>query len=73
MGTDGSGEGFFEMSHPLNSGDVNDFSLSVGDVLGICIRYFDDGTASTSSTWPEGCVLASEEQGLYHEITIVSP
>jgi len=66
----GSGAGFFEISHPLGSGDFQDFNVWSGAVLGICIRYFDDGVATTSTTWPEGCVLTVNEQTLYHEIAI---
>lgn len=73
VGTNEAGEGFFEMAHPLNSGDVHDFSVSAGDVLGLCIRYFENGTATSTSVWPLGCVFAVNDQTLYQEITVVSP
>lgn len=56
---------FFEASHPLNSGDPNDFSLSAGDTIGFCLIYFKDGMAITDSTYPTSCNLVMNEQLLY--------
>src|SRR2546422_9832153 len=50
----GSGDGqynYFEMSHPLNSGDKgHDISLKPGDTFGLLLRYDDDGRIG--SFWP---------------------
>ncbi|MEM1551770.1 MAG: carboxypeptidase-like regulatory domain-containing protein [Candidatus Bathyarchaeia archaeon] len=43
-----SGDGvynYFEYIHPLNSmDDDHDFSLEIGDVIGFCVAYADNGT-----------------------------
>ena len=63
----------FELMHPLSSGDAFDFSLSAGDTAGFCLRYFDDGTAtSTTTNFPSGCSLAVNAQALYVEFTIAT-
>lgn len=64
---------FHEMSHPLNSGDAEDFALALGDVVGFCVRYFDDDTAISDSHYPTDCQLEVNEQTLYAEIMIVAP
>src|SRR2546425_314219 len=50
----GSGDGhynYFEISHPLNSGDKgHDISLKPGDTFGLLVRYDDDGRIG--SFWP---------------------
>src|SRR2546426_11343413 len=50
----GSGDGhynYFEISHPLNSGDKgHDISLKPEDTFGLLVRYDDDGRIG--SFWP---------------------
>jgi hypothetical protein len=46
------GANFFEISHPLNSGDPYDFSLSEGDIVGFCLSYFNDGPCTGESVYP---------------------
>jgi len=78
--TDGAGavQGFggfnvFEMMHPLASGDPFDFNLSAGDTAGFCLRYFDDGVASSATTnYPVGCSLASNQQSLYVDFVVAT-
>ncbi len=56
--TDGAGAGtgdgqynYFEISHPLHSGDLkHDFSLKPGDPVGLLVGYDDDGRIG--SYWP---------------------
>ena len=72
-GTSGGGLNFFEMAHPLNSGDGDDFALTYGNEVGFCLRYFDDGTSMTSLTFLPNCVLAANAQTLYRLIRIKSP
>ena len=56
--TDGAGQmygdgsyNYFELVHPLNSGDVgHDFSLKPGDTVGFLVSYDDDG--GIGSFWP---------------------
>jgi len=75
IGSTGS-KNFIEASKPLNSGDSNDFSLSLGDTVGFCLRYSNDGVGSTASTFPAplpggGCV--TRPQSSYGDIIIASP
>ncbi len=75
---DGSGAGgttgstnFFEISKPLDSGDPDDFSLTVGDLIGACVSYFDDGIAYSSfSVYPADGRLAVNAQVKYFDIII---
>ena len=52
----------YEFSHPLNSGDPEDYSLALGDTVGFCLTY-DDGSNLTNSfafgelQFPPGCFL----------------
>lgn len=69
-----NGANFFEVSHPLNSGDPYDFSLSAGDIVGFCLTYFDDGTAyGWCSVYPPSSRAAANQQLLYGDIMIASP
>lgn len=71
-GSPTAGTAFFEISHPLNSGDGEDVALTSGDVFGLCIRFFDDGGSASASTdvYPPDCVLAVNDQNLYEDITV---
>ncbi len=60
----------FEAVHPLSSGDPFDISLTAGDAVGFCLRYFDDSTAVSASVFPSDCVLAVNEQALYQPSVI---
>jgi len=64
------GTDFFEISHPLSSGDADDFSVSSGDRIGYCVYFFLDGTASDATTFPTGCQLVGNDLSGYQEITI---
>lgn len=68
--TMGSGRNFFELSHPLNSGDSNDFSVGPDGRVGICIRYSRDGNGSSRSVYPSSCVLTVYSQTRYAELTL---
>lgn len=64
---------FFEVAHPLASGDAFDFSLMPGDTVGFCLRYFDDGTSTTNDTnFPPNCVLTVNDQTLYVDYVVAS-
>jgi hypothetical protein len=67
------GTNFFEISHPLDSGDSYDFSLSAGDVVGFCLSYFNDGLVTSASNYPPNSRLKIYEQWLYGDIIIASP
>ena len=65
------GVNVFELMHPLSSGDAFDFSLSAGDTAAFCLRYFDDGLAtSTTTSFLPGCSLRANAQSLYVEFTV---
>lgn len=66
---------FFEISHPLNSGDIRDIDASPGDTLGFCLTYFKEGTATSSTMYPTNCLAADvnlgvNEQQIYGDIII---
>ncbi|MCW3974871.1 MAG: hypothetical protein NWE86_01325 [Candidatus Bathyarchaeota archaeon] len=68
----GSGLAFFEMSHPLKSGDTgHDFQLSFGDIVGFTLRYRDEGTG-TYSYWPTTSTSEGSTED-YGDIGIDSP
>ena len=62
---------FMEYSKPLNSGDVNDFNLSVGDTVGFCLTYVRDGIATDSTQYGPACRLFTNEQNVYGNILLV--
>lgn len=71
--TDGSGDAqndavnsYYEFSHPLDSGDIHDFSLSLGDTVGFTIWIWD---APLCGGWP----ALWEDYGSYGDIVIASP
>ncbi|MDH3610922.1 MAG: hypothetical protein OEM79_04090 [Nitrosopumilus sp.] len=62
---------FLEYSKPLNSGDENDFNLSIGDTVGFCLTYIRDGIATDSTQYGPACRLLTDEQNLYGDILLV--
>jgi PKD repeat protein len=68
-----AGANFFEISHPLNSGDPYDFSLSAGDTIGFSLSYYDDGIVYWYGVHPEGSRYVVNEQWLYGDIIIAEP
>lgn len=65
----------FEMSHPLSSGDVNDYSLTVGSTVGWCMGYIDDGVGQVVQ-YPSGCINDWEInalQGSFGSVVKVGP
>lgn len=43
------GEGYvFEFSHPLSTGDPNDYDLVIGDTVGLCVFYYDESNDASS-------------------------
>jgi PKD repeat protein len=65
------GANFFEISHPLNSGDPYDFSLSEGDIVGFCLSYFNDGLCTGESVYPhQDSRLKDNQQYLYSDIMV---
>lgn len=57
------GVSFFEMSHPLNSGDSNDFSLAPGGSVGFCLILYMNGTGGDNTTLPRACQRAPDQSG----------
>ncbi len=66
------GGNFFEMCHPLNSGDTRDMAIAPGDTIGLCIRYFNDNSASGSNVYPANCTITANEQALYVDLITAS-
>lgn len=63
---------FIEYSKPLDTGDANDFNLSIGDTVGFCITYFKDGTAVDNTQFGPACRIIINEQNLYGHILLIS-
>lgn len=64
------GTNFFEMAHPLDSGDPQDFALSPGDTVGYCIVYRMDGVGVTATTFPIGCHMSGDDLSGYAELEV---
>jgi len=72
QGAGSRNRGEWEMRHPLRTGDPEDFDLKVGDAIGMCTRYFDNGSSRSSLTFPLDCVyLLMHEQRQFFEVLIV--
>ena len=69
MARHAAGVSFFEVAHPLNSGDPGDIAIIPGEGLGFCVRY-GDGAAVIS--YPKGCPLSINQQTLY-EVLFTTP
>lgn len=70
------GVNFFELAHPLDSGDPNDFALSLGSDVGYCLRYFLDGIATSLTSFPRtstSSCLTTGDQSLYAVLSITAP
>lgn len=67
-----AGVAFFEMSHPLSSGDADDLDIAAGDVFGLCTRFFDEGGSASATTdvFPSNCVLVTNDQTLYLDVEV---
>jgi hypothetical protein len=69
----GSGLAFFEISHPLKSGDTgHDFQLEFGNIVGFTLRYRDEGTGDISY-WPSTAAAADGNAENYGDIGIDPP
>jgi hypothetical protein len=61
---------FFEIEHPLNSGDAEDFALSSGDRVGYCAIFGRDGTTTGSTAYPQDCLSFGADLSGYAEILV---
>ncbi len=66
------GGNFFEMCHPLNSGDPRDMAIAPGDTIGLCIRYLNDNMAPGTDVYPPDCFVLANEQTLYVDLITAS-
>ena len=62
------GGAFFEMAHPLDSGDIYDMAIAPGDTIGLCIRYNIDGTSPSTDVYPSDCMNSLNAQSLYVDV-----
>jgi hypothetical protein len=62
---------FFELSHPLNSGDPNDFAVARGETIGFAVRYFLDGINADGTTFPAGSFFGDNGQLNYADLIIL--
>ncbi len=67
------GVNFFEISHPLNSGDPDDMAVRAGESLGVCVIYFWDGAATSNTSFPRDCHLGQNAQSLYAHLILALP
>lgn len=65
------GGAFFEMSHPINTGDPDDLFVGPGQTIGLCVFFAHDGTVS-SDIYPTSCLVGGASQGDYVDYTISS-
>ncbi len=56
---------FFEVAHPLNSGDPDDLYVFAGATIGLCVRYSNDGVGSGADVHPGLCFNTVNQQNLY--------
>ncbi|MEM3099468.1 MAG: hypothetical protein QXU32_12265 [Nitrososphaerales archaeon] len=64
---------YFEFSHPLCSGDINDFCVSGGDIIGFKVSYFvseEKRGTGILDDWPSLLLLDTSNWG---DIRIASP
>jgi hypothetical protein len=64
----------YEFSHPLDSGDVDDYSLALHDTVGWCLTYNDESNSQPTNPgfafgeiqYPHGCFVdfATQNRGL---------
>lgn len=62
------GGGFYELSHPLDSGDMYDMSIVAGDTIGLCVRYNPNGMTSVNDIYPPDCMNSLNQQSLYVDV-----
>ena len=76
MRSEGSNDGtrhFWEVSHPLDRGNINDLSLKIGDTVGFCLGYSElTRRSSVQTIFPPNCTLYFLEQSRYGDIVIAS-
>jgi len=63
---------FFEISHPLNTGDPDDLFVGAGQTIGLCVFYANDGTIFGGDDDPTGCLGSGLSQSTYVDYTISS-
>lgn len=63
---------FFEVAHPLNSGDPTDLSLAPGDRLGYCFSYSNQESGHPGVTFPASCIAEETDLGSYAELWVES-
>ena len=64
------GGAFYEVAHPLNSGDPFDISAAKGDTLGLCVRYNNAGVASNQDVFPTDCMNSVTQQSQYVDVVL---
>ena len=62
---------FHEISHPLDSGDGQDFSVKAGDELGFCVIFLEHEVTSTDKQYPSGCGNSPFDQSGYGLLRVV--
>lgn len=65
-----AGVNFFEIAHPLDSGDPQDFALSPGDTVGYCVIYRMDGVGVSATTFPIACHMSGDDLSGYAELEV---
>jgi hypothetical protein len=68
-----AGVNFFEIAHPLNSGDPEDMAVVPGGSIGVCVEYLRDGVSASDTTFPRDCHLAQNAQSLYADLDLAFP
>ena len=64
------GGSFYELAHPLDSGDPFDISASSGDTIGLCIRYNNLGVTNAADVYPTDCMNSVYQQSHYVDVVL---
>ena len=67
------GGAFYELSHPLDSGDPFDISAAMGDTLGLCVRYNNANVTNPNDVFPADCMNSVHQQSLYVDVVLGVP
>jgi len=67
-----AGGSFFEISHPINTGDPDDMFVGPGQTIGLCVFYANHGTVFGTDVYPEPCLGGGTSQTDYVDYTISS-
>src|SRR5262245_55781585 len=66
------GGAFFEIAHPINTGDPDDMFVGPGQTIGLCVFYANDNGVHGEDVYPQSCLGDGLTQTDYVDYTISS-